>query len=232
MKSIFSFSSLAATLSGLFLGVGLLAFAPTADATIVLQLSDQQMATKASGIVHGKVVRKYSQWVKKERRIYTYITIAVLSRVKGQTKQEVVIRQVGGVANGLGMHVPGSAKFELGEEVFVFLEKSRVTAHHMVMGMSYGKFSVVTDAKTKVKMLKRDLHGVSLAVWDKNKKMKINHASHKLMEPRPMSTFVAKIKTYLQAATVKTPTLKRPSVPSIKRPTVVQPRPSVPQPKR
>ncbi len=230
MKSSLSFSSLAMKWTGLVFGTGLLlgAWSSVAEATIVLQLSDQQMAVKANRIVYGKVVRKYSQWVKKERRIYTYITIAALSHVKGAAKQEVVIRQVGGTANGLGMHVPGSAKFELGEEVFVFLEKSRVSTHHLVMGMSYGKFRVVTDAKTQVKMLQRDLHGVSLAVWDAKKKMHIKHATPEMIKPKPMTTFVTQIQTYLKAATVKTPTLKTPTV---KRPTLqTQPRPNVPQP--
>ena len=39
----------------------------------------------------------------------------------------IQIRQMGGVANGVGMYIPGAAKFKLGEELLVFLEKIKKT---------------------------------------------------------------------------------------------------------
>lgn len=222
-----------------FVGVGLFClglFGPSvpAQASIVLQLSDQEMTTQAHRIVRGKVVRKYSVWEKADRRIYTYVTIAVLDMIKGiANTSEVVIRQVGGTANGLGMHVPGTASFKLGEEVLVFLEKSRDSSHHLVMGMSYGKYQVVTDAKTQVRTLHRDLHGVSLAKWNEEKKMQIQHASPQMTKPVQMEEFVQKIRQYVQKGTVH-PTVKS-SVPSAVR-TIVRPviptpvRPFVPKP--
>lgn len=201
----------------------------SAQASIILQLSDQQMVQKASRIVRGKVVRKYSQWVKAERRIYTYIIVAVLDTIKGSPGSEITIRQVGGSANGLGMHVPGTASFQLGEEVFVFLEKARRSSHYLVMGMSFGKYRVLTDAKTQNKTLHRDLHGISLASWNKQKKMQIKHASPEMVQPKKLETFVQQLRGYLQPV-VATPSVPTPQVKNQPLPRVKVPQPTTPQP--
>lgn len=193
------------------------------EASIVLQLSDQQMTQRAGQIVRGKVVRKYSKWLKSKRRIYTYITLAVLDRIKGSQKTtELTIRQVGGAANGIGMHVPGSAKFKLGEEVLVFLEPSRASKHSLVMGMSFGKYRVVMNPKTKVKMLERDLHGVSLAQYNAQKKLQIKHASPRMLKPKPLRDFVMKIRKYMTMKPV-TPSLRKPKLQKLQPPTTPKP---------
>ncbi len=197
------------TLRSLFLGccVMLLCLSwggVSVEASIVLQLSDHQMTLRAGRIVRGKVVRKYSRWIKSERRIYTYITLAVLDMIKGSKQsREIVIRQVGGTANGLGMHVPGSASFKLGEEVLVFLEKPKSSKYHLVMGMSFGKYRVVVNPKTKMKLLQRNLHGVSLARYDVKKKLQINHTSPVLLRPKPLDSFVQRLRGYLVMSTVQ-----------------------------
>lgn len=215
--------------SRLSLWCGIVAFALLAvglhrpvQASIILQLSDQQMTTQAHRIVHGKVVRKYSLWEAKERRIYTYITLAVLDMIKGTSDTEVVIRQVGGTANGLGMHVPGTASFQLGEEVLVFLERSRDSAHYLVMGMSYGKYRVKIDTKTQMRILHRDLHGVSLARWDAQKKMQIHHVDTNQLKPVRMEDFVDKIRQYMNPGVVKPsvrPAVRPPATSTVKVPT-------------
>lgn len=210
----------------LFLCVSL---AATAHASVVLQLSDQQMTTQADRIVRAKVIQKISRWDKKTKRVYTYVKLVVLDPIKGSKgAEEVTIRLMGGSANGVGMHISGSPSFKLGEEVVVFLEKVRqAPKFHHVMGMAYGKFQVVMDTKNKVQMLVRHLKGVSLARRTPKGTFSIQHGHELKHQPVQLSTFVGKIKGYLRAARLK----KKPSiaVPQLKkslRPSVV------PQPKR
>lgn len=221
---------------GLLLALGLLVGAGQAEASVVLQLSDRQMTQKAARIVRGKVVRKYSQWNKAERRVYTTITIAVLDSLKGSGQPtEVTIRQVGGTANGIGMHVPGTATFKLGEEVFVFLEKRRTFAHHLVMGMAYGKYQVKVDPKTQVRTLHRDLKGLGLARVNESKKMTISEPTAELTKPRRLDSFVQQIKQYLKPVAKSQPRVSprsvRPSVRVPPQPRVTTPRPAAPQPR-
>ena len=201
-----------------------------AFSSIVVPLSDKQMTLRAARIVRAKVVRKYSQWEKKERRIYTYITLAVLDSIKGnKSAQEVIIRQMGGVYRGIGMSIPGMPHFRLGEEVLLFLENSRHSPHHMVMGMSYGKYQVIRDLKKKTAYLTRNLRGLSLAYRTPKKGVKIVPATPLQAKHLVLDSFVRQIKTYLQLKTspkpmlrikrptIKIPTLKTPKAPSLPR---------------
>ena len=203
-----------------------------AEASIVVKLTEQQMSQKADRIVHGKVVRKYTKWDAKRRRIYTYVIVAVLTNVKGkQSTQEVTIRQLGGARGELGMKVSGTAKFALGEEVFVFLEKDRFATKqtiHQVMGMSYGKYHVVLDKKSQERYLVRDLKNLSVASWNKKGKFQLNdsHNMKTLVQPQKLRTFVKKIQTFVALPKTQivpkpqlkvTPTLK--VAPTVKRPT-------------
>jgi len=188
-----------------------------AGASIVLQLSEQQMSLKAEQIVRGRVVKKESRWETKQKRIYTYITISVLDRMKGSKAQEVTIRQLGGSARGYGMYVPGTAKFRLGEEVVLFLEKANTVktknlpTYYHVMGMSYGKFSVIQHPKTKLRYMIRDVKGLSLAKWNAKGKFQYAHA-HKKNQPLLLTHFTQRVHYHLLRKpvpkTIQIPVLK------------------------
>lgn len=196
------------------------------EASVVLQLTDQQMTLRADRIVRAKVIRKVSQWMPKQRRIYTFITLLVMDPVKGaKSSQEVVIRQLGGTANGMGMYIPGSANFQLGEEVFVFLEKIKKSVYHHVMSMSYGKFTVIKQPKTHTYKLVRQLKGVSLATRSKTTgRLQIKHGHDVQAKTLTLGAYVKKIRGYLQAAKaapsvrVVTPRPVKRVVPSLKTP--------------
>jgi hypothetical protein len=201
-----------------------------AYASIILAISDQQMTVRASSIVRGKVVKQFSQLEQSDRRIYTYTTISVLDMLKGPANtKEITIRQLGGIANGIGMHVPGSASFSLGEEVFVFLESNRISSHYLVMGMAYGKYSIITDPKTQIQYLRRDLHGISLASPTPTQQMQIQHPDTKTLLVQPLNTFLHRIRGYLQAQNppqIQKHTIQpklTPPAPNISRPQTAEP---------
>ena len=189
----------------------------SAGASVILKMNTQQMTVLADQIVHGRVVKKVSQWDQKTRRIYTYTTLTILETLKGVTKRkEVTIRQLGGSANGIGMRVPGAAKFQLGEEVVVFLEQKKPTIQQ-VMGMTYGKYTVLTNPDTKKRYLIRDLRGVSVAHYQGGK-FRVEHA-HKPKSTQPilLESFTRQLKIYLRdAKNTKKPSIKTLLMPRIR----------------
>ncbi len=191
IQKTLTFSMMAILLSWGFTSVG--------TASIVLKLSDKQMVQKAARIVRGKVVRQYSKWGPKHRRIYTYTVISVLEHLKGKPNtQQVVIKQLGGSVGNIAMKVSGNARFQLGEEVLVFLEKipHNSSNQHHVLAMAYGKFRILEDAQ-KRRYLVRELSNLSLASVDQKGRYRIKNAGKILQKPLYLDNFVKKIRRYV-----------------------------------
>jgi hypothetical protein len=55
--------------------------------------------------------------------IYTYVTLQVAEVLKGSLLpgESIVLKQMGGFANGVGLHIDGQARFAVGDDVLVFL---------------------------------------------------------------------------------------------------------------
>lgn len=201
-----------------------LGFLLPAHASIVLKLSDQQLARGATSIVHGKVVKKSSKWDKAHKRIYTYVTLSVLTMVKGKaSQQEVVVRQLGGEAGSYGMRVPGTARFSLGEEVLVFLKKKATLRQPMVMGMAWGKFRVMRDPRTKERLIERNLNGLSLAVRGPDGRMKLVHKHGHAHAPQTaghghkrkvilFQKYLQQVRTWIRLPAIQKPSLRTPSL--------------------
>jgi len=103
---------------------------------------DVPALTRASDlVVRGTVVRVEPRWTEDQRRIITDSEILVSEVLKGNvTGKTVVAMQPGGVLGDVGQMVHGTAKFSLGDEVVVFLEKRGDRA--FVVGLAQGRFLV------------------------------------------------------------------------------------------
>jgi hypothetical protein len=54
--------------------------------------------------------------------IYTYVTLQVAEILKGSAPEgRLVVKQIGGSIDGIGLHVDGQARFSVGDDVLVFL---------------------------------------------------------------------------------------------------------------
>lgn len=122
----------------LFLPV-LVAFSALATTLVAM---DVPALTRASDlVVRGTVVRVESRWTNDHQRIVTDNEILVSETLKGnQVGKTVVAMQPGGVVGEVGQLVHGVAKFTLGDEVVVFLEKRGDRA--FVVGLAQGRFVV------------------------------------------------------------------------------------------
>ncbi|HZK61195.1 MAG TPA: hypothetical protein VFC41_03910, partial [Anaerovoracaceae bacterium] len=88
----------------------------------------------------------------KENVIYTDVLIKVDKKIKNNLIPSVIIvRTLGGQVGEEKMIEQDDAKFELGENVFLFLTKedpftdNSVGTHYRVTGWKFGKFSVTKD---------------------------------------------------------------------------------------
>ena len=128
-----------------------------ASATTVISLSIEKMAKESDVIVRGVVTQKKSEWNKARTRIYTLTTLQVGERLKGGQKivDQLTIRQLGGEIDGIGQMVVGNARFSMGEEVLVFLEKHPTDDVYVVLGMAQGKYSI--DRSTTPPSVRRNM---------------------------------------------------------------------------
>jgi len=91
-------------------------------ATVVEDLSFEQLSERAHVIVRGRVGPQQARWDAESRRIQTYTELAVTETFKGKVEARIRVRQPGGEVGEVGQFVAGTARFTEGEEVLLFLE--------------------------------------------------------------------------------------------------------------
>jgi hypothetical protein len=83
--------------------------------------------------------------------IYTDVIIKVDKNVKGSTPATLIVRTLGGQVEDYSNIVEDEAKFELGENVLLFLTKedpftdNSAGAHYRITSWKFGKFSITKD---------------------------------------------------------------------------------------
>jgi len=127
---------------------GALGFTSPAYATTFIERPFPEAVQDAPIVVRGRTGSPYSDWAKAKdgnRRIYTYTDLQIDEVLKGspQSRTSVLMRELGGEKNGVGMQVSGTAQFERGEDVVVFLGPVNADGSHSVTGMMMGKLEVV-----------------------------------------------------------------------------------------
>ncbi|MBI2711523.1 MAG: hypothetical protein HYX41_01495 [Bdellovibrio sp.] len=101
-------------------------------------------------IIRGKVGMSYSDWghdADGVRRVYTFYEVQGPEGLKGDVAaQSVMIRELGGTKDGVGLVIDGTASFEKGEDVVVFLRDRNSEGTYDVNGMMMGKYDVVSGS--------------------------------------------------------------------------------------
>lgn len=132
-----------------------LAFSAMARATSFIERPFPNAVKDAPFIVKGRVGQVYTDWVKTPdgtRRIYTFCELQVEEVVKGKISQigsSIVMREMGGEKDGIGMQVSGSAQFARGEPVVVFVREKNKDGTFDLEGMMMGKYIVEKDSSGK-----------------------------------------------------------------------------------
>jgi hypothetical protein len=137
---------------------------PTADTSLAVALSVEDMVNQSDVIAIGNCVETKSVWV--DRSLVTLATVSVTESLKGSASSTIVVELPGGIdANRkvpIAMTYPGAPNLTPGEDVFLFLTATgEVGGSYTVAGFSQGKFSIVTDDEGE-QMVSRNLTKTSL----------------------------------------------------------------------
>jgi hypothetical protein len=163
----------------LLVGLALaLAMPRPAQATVMVPMSIEQLASDSVAVVRAKVLRQEGAWDRERRRIYTHTEVEILQPLRAGVRlpRTVVIRSLGGEVGELGMKVSGSPRFSADEEVVVFLRADPVEADaFQVVGMAQGKFGVTRTKDGRV-LCAPSLEGLAFARSDASGQMAIREA--------------------------------------------------------
>lgn len=132
-------------------GLGILfqLLAGSVAATSFSHKTFEQAVKDSDGIVRGTVGTSYSNWVKEEgaNRLFTFIELTLDEVVKGQvpgTLKTLILRELGGEKDGVGLNIAGAARFRRGEEVVVFVMlPANSDGSYTLRGLMMGKYEVV-----------------------------------------------------------------------------------------
>jgi hypothetical protein len=135
-------------------GALLLALFPLQSlATTFLERPFPTTVQEAPVIVRGKVGTSYTNWAELpdgSKRIHTFTELQLDDILKGTiTGRTLIMRELGGEKDGVGMQVSGTAQFDRGEDVVVFLGLKNPDGSHDVHGMMMGKYNVERDEQGK-----------------------------------------------------------------------------------
>lgn len=125
--------------------VGLLLTATPLDAnaTQFLQLTPEEAIDRADLIVRGTVTEVWTE--RDERgRVWTRAQVEVSHSFKGESREALIVEQIGGTFAGVPTLVAAAAEFSAGEEVLMYLDESR-DGRLRLQRMGYGKWTVRID---------------------------------------------------------------------------------------
>ena len=133
-------------IQSLILAASLLA--PEAHATSMVELTPDQLVDASDLIVRAHVDELWTER-HEDGRVWTRVQLDVTQVLKGdEATEDVVIDLLGGAWAGRALLVHGSARFDVGEDVLVYLEElesGRIT----VVGKHQGKLTVKMDPQLR-----------------------------------------------------------------------------------
>ncbi len=141
------------------LGAALL-FAGRTGATVLPRLDLPDLARNAELILHGRILRHWSEWDAAHKFIWTHYILTVSERWKGQAAESVTISEPGGTAGGAVMKIAGAPEHADGEEVVVFLRRTPI-GYWRCYGWEQGKYTVAQAADGRLR-IRTHVGGVTL----------------------------------------------------------------------
>ncbi len=106
----------------------------------IRRLTLDSLVARSERIVHGRVIGSRAAWDVQTRTIWTHTQVQVVDSAKGSSGSTVTVSEPGGVLGDVGHLFPGVPRFELNDELVLFLHgagnRLRVT------GMRQGVYRV------------------------------------------------------------------------------------------
>ena len=119
--------------------------AAAASAAVVQPKNLTEMTRDADVVVLGTVTRQWSAWDTGKQFIWTHIEISVQEMWKGPNQNRVILSEIGGMVDGIGMAAAGVPTYETGSRVVVFARRMP-TGILRTASLSLGKLDVIEAA--------------------------------------------------------------------------------------
>ena len=125
-----------------------------ASATTVRPFTMRAMTLAADDIVRGTVIDQEGVYDVDRGYVYTHTFLRVTEPLAGRAKvgDVIVIRQLGGEADGRRMLLVGTATYWPGDDVVVFCRTDG--AFHYLVGMTQGSYSVFEGPNGEARLLR------------------------------------------------------------------------------
>jgi hypothetical protein len=125
----------------------LLTISTSAFATTFMPLPLSKQTVDAPNIVRGIVGTSYSDWgmrIDGTKDLFTFYQLQPTEVFKGDVdpSKSFIFRELGGEKDGVGMQVPGSGQFSVGEDVIILLGPVNPDGSYDLRGLSSGKYNI------------------------------------------------------------------------------------------
>ncbi len=131
------------------------------SATTIIPVTVERLTNESSNVVEAQVVSSTSKWNPQHTLIFTYVTIQVTKSLKGSAQSSLVVKQIGGSAEGYTQKIAGVRYAKPGEQSVLFLRPS-VTGDgtYEITGLMQGNFAVRKSARGET-LVSNGVPGVS-----------------------------------------------------------------------
>ena len=139
----------------------------TLSASSVVRVDVGQLSQLANSIVGGRVVNIAAEKNPDNGYIYSKVTLQVSQAIPSYLAgREYQFRMVGGELNGKRSHIAGMPRFQVGQDVVLFLNNRPADVFGPTVGLWQGVFFVERDAATGKQTVTDHQHRPILDVKD------------------------------------------------------------------
>ena len=124
-----------------------LLFTAFLSATTIVPVSVERLAQESTYVVEATALERWSQWSPQHTLIFTYTKFKVSRALKGRSPETIIVKQIGGSAEGYTQKVAGVRHWQPGEEAVLFLQPSNSADGTLeITGLMQGNFLVERSA--------------------------------------------------------------------------------------
>jgi hypothetical protein len=121
--------------------LGALLLTAAANATVIISADLRELTHDAVAIARGGVVAVNGQWTPDRRGVETIVTLEVYEYLKGGLGETLQFRVPGGVLGRYRNVVVGAPRFDVGQQVIVFLG-ARGPTIPFLLGLNQGVYRI------------------------------------------------------------------------------------------
>lgn len=184
---------------------------PAARATVMVDVSLDDLIVRADLVVRGKVQRIGSRVHvidgALEARTHVWLEVKEVLGGKAEGRQLVHLWELGGRYADTETIVAGAPRYTVGEEVVVFLQRDGEGQDvYRTLEMTQGKYHVLENGAGRETMAVRDLSEIAVARWNRRGAMRV------VEPPAEKAVSLDKLRTRIKALRLTEPGVKAPAV--------------------